>query len=432
VLQPASSSPVTTNSDFSGPFNTASNYGYTIESIYTYNAGTGQTWKEDEHLILRDWLDTHGHADVKVAFNARAGTSQLTRPVIEAQGIECDLTSFNDNKGGRFETLQWMATNSATAGEQFGLHCHCNFAQGVVEPDGVGRWVWARRTVRNVARDILNTPAMLAEFRTNRMTFAFFAADFSDPTEMLLLPETQDGGTYGETYTGLLLSIIEQRAWFEGLLGGFPTDADCENFARGYSYTAVADGSLTNASTWAVPLPGSDDINSWFSGAHTVGAHGAADNATVTFNGGALNIGTNGTLDAHANGTTLKLRSLQLSGGVISQVSGSGTFKLDLTNENLTLNSGTLMAGGTAGQNLQFSRAALAGKGTIAVTAAGVAGNRVIFDDTVNPNGFRGTFDVKSNGVLRLPAVPVAAFGMKLSGTGKFVNDANVTPELLT
>ena len=158
-VTPHGSSRVTDEKDWQGLFDRAAGYGYKLEYLYTYSAGPGKNWKPEEHELMRKWLDKNKHGDVKIAFNGRSGHGQLERPVVQGGGIECDLTSWKENKGGRHELLRWMAdpNNPATQGEKIFIHCHLNFGKGSNEADLVDAWAGARRMVRDIGRDVLNT-----------------------------------------------------------------------------------------------------------------------------------------------------------------------------------------------------------------------------------------------------------------------------------
>jgi hypothetical protein len=171
--------------------------------------------------------------DVKIAFNARAGHRQLERPVIQGGGIECDLQSWKEDKGGRHELLRWMAdpSNPAMRGEKTIIHCHLNFGHASDPKDLVDVWAAARMMVRDIGRDVMNTPELKDAFRSDRIVFAFFGGNWTTP-EISLLPETLDENTYAESYTGLLLSLLEQRDLFEGRWGDFPSNEQCGSFKR--------------------------------------------------------------------------------------------------------------------------------------------------------------------------------------------------------
>ncbi len=224
---------ITAQSDWQRSFDRADSMGYKLEHLYTYNGGKGKTWSEDDHKLLRAWLDRNGHEDVKIAFNARAGHGQLERSVIQGGGIECDLQSWKDDKGGRHELLRWMAnpSNPAMRGEKIIIHCHLNFGHPSNPKDLVDVWAAARMMVRDIGRDVMNTPELKEAFRSDKIVFAFFGGNWTTP-EITLLPEITDDNTYAESYTGLLLSLLEQRDLFEGRLGDFPSNEQCASFKR--------------------------------------------------------------------------------------------------------------------------------------------------------------------------------------------------------
>jgi hypothetical protein len=230
---PHGNEPITEKSEWKQPFDRAESMGYKLEHLYTYNGGKGKTWSEADHKILRAWLDRNGQKDVKIAFNARAGNGQLKRSLVQGGGIECDLQSWKDDKGGRHELLRWMAnpSNPATRGEKTIIHCHLNFGHASDPKDLVDVWAAARLMVRDIGRDVMNTPELKEAFRSDKVVFAFFGGNWTTP-EISLLPELSDENTYAESYTGLLLSLLEQRDLFEGRLGHFPSDAQCRSFER--------------------------------------------------------------------------------------------------------------------------------------------------------------------------------------------------------
>lgn len=220
-------------SEWRRPFDLANSMGYRLKHLYTYNGGKGRTWSAAEHGLLRSWLDRNGHGEVAIAFNARSGHGQLERPVIQGGGIECDLASWGENKGSRHELLRWMTdpSNPAMRGEKSIIHCHLNRGHASDPQDLVGVWAAARLMVRDVGRDVMNTPELREVFRSDKLVFAFFGGNWTS-SGITLLPETKDENTYAESYTGLLLSLLEQRDRFEGRSGDFPSDDWCASFER--------------------------------------------------------------------------------------------------------------------------------------------------------------------------------------------------------
>ncbi|MGQ9505368.1 MAG: hypothetical protein ACUVQR_10715 [Thermogutta sp.] len=230
---PHGAGPITAEKDWQGIFDRASQYGYTLEYLLTYSSGPGKIWKPAEHELLRKWLDQHGHSNTKIAFIARSGHGTLERSVVQGNAIECDLTSWKENKGGRHELLRWMAdpSNPATKGEKIFIHCHLNYGQANNEADLVDVWAGARLMVRDIGRDVLNTEELRKVFQSDRLVFCFFGGNWTT-RHIALLPELVDERTYAQSYTGLLLSLIEQRDLFEGRFGSFPSDAQCRSTDR--------------------------------------------------------------------------------------------------------------------------------------------------------------------------------------------------------
>jgi len=121
--------------------------------------------------------------------------------------------------------------NPAMRGEKTIIHCHLNFGHASDPEDLVDVWAAARRMVRDIGRDVMNTPELQNAFRSDNFVFAFFGGNWTTP-EIALLPETLDENTYAESYTGLLLSLLEQCPLFEGRSGEFPSDEQCKSFYR--------------------------------------------------------------------------------------------------------------------------------------------------------------------------------------------------------
>lgn len=232
-VQPHGAKAITAKSEWQSAFDRATGYGYKLDYLHTYSSGPAKSWKAAEHELLRKWLDQHGHGGVKISFNGRSGHGQLERSVVQGNGIECDLKSWKENKGGRHELLRWMADpkNPATQGEKIFIHCHLNYGKGSNPADLVDVWAGARLMVRDIGRDVLNTDELRKVFRSDRLVFCFFGGNWTTPG-ISLLPEVKNDQTYAESYTGLLLSLIEQRDLFEGGSGLFPSDAQCKSFDR--------------------------------------------------------------------------------------------------------------------------------------------------------------------------------------------------------
>jgi hypothetical protein len=120
--------------------------------------------------------------------------------------------------------------------------------------------------------------------------------------------------------------------------------------------------------------------------------------------------------------------TLVLDGGQIHYNNNiAGTIKA----ATIILNGGSLKSGNAAtGRSLIFNSGALAGNGRIDIlgNSSGSGTGVVQFGNGVDTTEFSGVFDVHDNGTLDLSAIATneASFGIRLSGTGCYYNDANV------
>lgn len=188
--------------------------------------------------------------------------------------------------------------------------------------------------------------------------------------------------------------------------------------------TAIASGTINNSATWPAALPVAGDAFNWRSGAFnlTIGT------TPQTFYGKILTIDTGGQLSTAVLGPSFSLNHLTLNGGTINSIHNNG-LTLNLNGANLTLNSGALRAGSSNNtRDLKFTNGILKGSGTISIIGFDSTGSDVEFQPTMTTKGFSGLFDVKQFGILNLPPISTnsASFGVILSGTGRYANDANV------
>jgi hypothetical protein len=214
------------------------------------------------------------------------------------------------------------------------------------------------------------------------------------------------------------------------LLLGFAMMAALAGAAGADVITAVASGKTINdPDTWGQAAPVSGDANTWQTGANVVRGGGAETGSTETFYGQLFEIQTGGQLRNNGARQTLFMQNLTLDGGLLMNYANAG-FTIDLGGKTLTLNSGVLKTGDNNDtRNLTVINAALAGSGTIAVNGlSGGFGSSVILDSTVTTKGFSGIFSVSDYGVLDLSAISTAdaSFGITVSGTGVYKNDASV------
>jgi hypothetical protein len=193
--------------------------------------------------------------------------------------------------------------------------------------------------------------------------------------------------------------------------------------------TAAVNGAITEAPTWGGTGPVSGDRHVWQSGLASLRMAAA----TETFHGDTLEIQSGGQFAPGIAAANLTLRNLNLSGGEIGMGNNLG-LTLNLSGKRMALNSGTLRSGSLATRFIKIGNASLTGNGTISIASAGTANSEVEFLSTVDTRGFSGMFHVSGNGVFNLPAIPAtnASFGLTISGTGKYKNDADVAVTSLT
>jgi autotransporter-associated beta strand protein len=186
---------------------------------------------------------------------------------------------------------------------------------------------------------------------------------------------------------------------------------------------AAASGSINVAATWGGAVPVAGDTQVWQTGNKAISM---TANATDSFEGGTLELQAGGILNPGTAGAVLNLNKLTLSGGLIS-ISHNLGFSLNLRGKQMTLNSGTLRSG-LSGRNVVVENAVLAGSGTIQITGLDTSGSHVEFV-ALESQGFTGVFSVSNNGVLNLPHIinDKVSFGVQVSGTGKYANDAAVS-----
>lgn len=183
---------------------------------------------------------------------------------------------------------------------------------------------------------------------------------------------------------------------------------------------------LNDSLTWeTVGLPVAGDNRVWSTDARTL----HVPVTPFTFYGDTFVIENGGTLDFNINTPVVTFNNLTLNGGQINH-NKALLCSISLNNKNFLLNSGSIKAGAlSTNRDIRFSNAILKGNGTINIIGYdSIGGADVEFMSTVNTKGFTGVFDINNHGILNLSAIPIgnASFGIKLSGTGKYTNDADV------
>jgi hypothetical protein len=194
------------------------------------------------------------------------------------------------------------------------------------------------------------------------------------------------------------------------------------NVSATASITAVASGPINANATWGVAVPVAGDTNLWLSGNRSL----SLSNGVEMFYGQTLVIQTNGQFAPGKPTVTFAMNDLVLDGGTIYMGNNIG-MNINLNGHTLALNAGTLQSGGlNNGRDVRFQNGSLAGSGLIDITGTDAGGSDVEFLSTMLTTGFTGTFNVHDYGILNLSAVATPTFGVNLSGTGKYANDADV------
>jgi len=214
----------------SGVMRRAEAWGYTIHylMLYDHRADKGgiNKWTDDDVRRLRAWLDGHGYASIKLMYNARSFGSKdlLLNPAIAAALNEGNTTYWRENKAGRRDLLKWFVTNPATKDKEFFFQIteHHDFQ---ADP-----FVATRLMIRSISADILGSTDWV---RTDKVIF--LPMTYQDyPTNFPFLPQyAPTGNDYGQSMSGLLGSLIEQKDLFEGRgADGLISVAQCNSYSR--------------------------------------------------------------------------------------------------------------------------------------------------------------------------------------------------------
>ena len=209
-------------------FQGANNFNYEIDHLMIYDErGTYQgteylySWTETEAQYMRDWLDTNGHQDVSMIWNAR-NNSQANRDwsessLIDHVLIEASADALLNNANNQITLLNWLWTNPATASKDV-----------ILQIPRSNNLMTQYASTRRVAVMLGDEIGYETGLQSDRLVF--LPVTYNDNYEYL--PETTSNGTsYTNSLTSLALSLLEQRSLFEGRLGT-PTNADADSFAR--------------------------------------------------------------------------------------------------------------------------------------------------------------------------------------------------------
>jgi hypothetical protein len=236
-----------------------SSFGYKLTAIMFYDErGTYQgteylyEWTDIEIQYMRDWLDANGHADVKLMWNVRNNSVRnqqiAAKTIVDSVEIEASTTALLANTNNQITFFTWFWNNSATAHKPIALQIPRTL-------DSLDQYKGTRRVAQMLGGIIGYGENGM---RSNRLIF--LPVTYND--NYAYLPETQSPTLYKNTLTSICLSLIEQRALFEGRTRT-PTIADADSYARQLPPTVspVADQILAaNSTTGPLAFTIGDDL----------------------------------------------------------------------------------------------------------------------------------------------------------------------------
>jgi len=269
-------------------FNLANTFNYDFNHLMFYDNATGgnsYSWTETEVQHMRTWLDTNGHSDIELMWNARnfsqANQNWSTNSLVDHVMIEGSADDFLNNSNNKVTLLNWLWTNPATANKDVIL-------QIPRSENAMTQYASTRRVAVKLGQELGYENGVQSD------RLVFLPVTYNDNYDYL--PETTAGGTsYTDSLTSLALSLIEQRPLFEGR-SGTPTNADADSFVREIilpTYgTLIAgwdtwdSGAAPTASATTAGVAGSAVTTSEGSNWHTTDGRGAsADGDWGTFAG---------------------------------------------------------------------------------------------------------------------------------------------------
>ncbi len=184
-------------------------------------------WKGTDFQLVRDWLDAHGHKDVGLMYNCRSDSKKqnLKHPAIAAGLNEGSVSKWISGQSGRHELLKWVSTEPGVREKPFIFHLtlHHDF-----NAQGGGAYGKTRQLIRLMGKDILKSTDWLQGSNVVIMPMSY--KDF--PETFPFLPELENSTTYGNSFAGLILSLIEQEPLFTGRNGNILSEEQCNSRAR--------------------------------------------------------------------------------------------------------------------------------------------------------------------------------------------------------
>ncbi|TWU28662.1 hypothetical protein [Bythopirellula polymerisocia] len=205
-------------------FDLADTYNYDFDHLMFYDNATGgnsYSWTETEVQHMRSWLDTNGHQDISLMWNARnfsqANQNWSANSLVDHVMIEGSADDFLNNSNNKSTLLNWLWTNPNTIDKDVIL-------QIPRSENSMTQYASTRRVAVKLGQELGYENGMQSD------RLVFLPVTYNDNYDYL--PETTSNGTsYTDSLTSLALSLIEQRPLFEGR-SGIPTNADADSFVR--------------------------------------------------------------------------------------------------------------------------------------------------------------------------------------------------------
>ncbi|WP_145284451.1 hypothetical protein [Pirellulimonas nuda] len=199
------------------------------------------SWTQTEAQHMREWLDTNGHEDINLIWNAR-NNSQANRdwaanPLVDHVLIEGSAGDFLTNANSKTTLLNWLWTSPNTVGKDVIL-------QIPRSENAMTQYAATRRVAVKLGQELGFENGVQSE------RLVFLPVTYDD--NYAYLPETtSNGASYTNSLSSLALSLLEQRPLFEGR-SGVPTNALADSFVRELPLSllsSVPDGSLRSDKT---------------------------------------------------------------------------------------------------------------------------------------------------------------------------------------
>ena len=221
-------------------FKTGVSDGFTVQNIMIYNDVVPYSWQSNEVAQLRAYLDGTGRTNVGLLWDDRGfgggyqgDTWWDASPMIENIVLEANANTWLTDANNHWPLLAWLWTNSATSNKT--IIFQLPRSQNASTQFQATREVLSMLATNTVAGlDILRSPRIV-----------FLVCNYGSYT---FYPETtSDGSQYTNSLTSICLSLIEERAYFEGRTGVIPTQAAADSYVRSPAPTVNPPASQTTS-----------------------------------------------------------------------------------------------------------------------------------------------------------------------------------------